>query len=63
MLIEETMNDINTTTSSLETDEDILTYTVSDEAIEAAAGADRGLFVNTTPWGRSNNGDWHPSCC
>jgi hypothetical protein len=33
------MDDLNTTTGTLEeADEDILTYTVSDEEIEAAAG-------------------------
>ncbi len=32
------MDDLNTTPGTLEADEDILTYTVSDEAIEAAAG-------------------------
>jgi hypothetical protein len=58
------MYDPNNTTGSLEADEDILSYTVSDEAIEAAAGIDRGgVFVNTTPWGATNNGDWHFLCC
>jgi hypothetical protein len=32
------MDDLNNTVGTLEADEDILTYTVSDEAIEAAAG-------------------------
>jgi hypothetical protein len=37
------MDDSNTTTTGiLEADEDILTYTVSDEATEAAAGIERG---------------------
>jgi hypothetical protein len=58
------MDDINTTNGTLGADEDILTYTISDEAIEAAAGNEGGgLFINTTPWGRTNNGDWHPLCC
>jgi hypothetical protein len=35
------MDDPNTTTGILEADEDILTYTVSDEAMEAAAGTER----------------------
>jgi hypothetical protein len=36
------MDDPNTTTTGiLEADEDIFIYTVSDEAIEAAAGNDR----------------------
>ena len=37
------MNDETTTLD--QTDEDILTYTVSDEAIEAAAGIERGAAV------------------
>jgi hypothetical protein len=38
------MDDPNTTNSSgtHEADEDILTYTVADEATEAAAGIERG---------------------
>ena len=36
------MDDHNITTGTLEADEDILTYTVSDEAIEAVAGIERG---------------------
>ncbi len=39
----------NTTTGTVEADEDILTYTVSDEAIEAAAGIGGGVFINTAP--------------
>jgi hypothetical protein len=40
------MDDPNTTTTgTLEADEDILTYTASDEAIEAAAGIDRGRLL------------------
>jgi hypothetical protein len=35
------MDDPNNTTGTLEADEDILTYTVSDEAMEAAAGIER----------------------
>jgi hypothetical protein len=58
------MDDPNNTTGTVETNEDILTYTVSDEAIEAAAGIEKGgVFINTTPWGPSNNKDWHPMCC
>jgi hypothetical protein len=37
-----------TTTGTLEANEDILTYTVSDEAIEAAAGIERGTVVTVT---------------
>jgi hypothetical protein len=37
------MNDTSTTTGTLDqTDEDILTYDLSDEALEAAAGTERG---------------------
>jgi hypothetical protein len=46
-----TAPDPNTTNASatlVEADEDILTYTVSDEAIEAAAGIERDLtFVGS----------------
>jgi hypothetical protein len=45
------MDDHNTTTGT-QTDEDILTYTVSDEAIEAAAGIERGArptVLNSAP--------------
>ena len=36
---------MNDTTSDLDqTDEEILTYTVSDEALEAAAGPERGAI-------------------
>jgi hypothetical protein len=55
------MDDINTTTGTLEADEDILSYAVSDEAIEAAAGIEGGVFINTLV--PTNNGDWHPMCC
>jgi hypothetical protein len=43
------------TTSLDQADEEILTYTLSDEALEAAAGTERGvptansLIVNTAP--------------
>jgi hypothetical protein len=58
------MDDFNTTTGTIEPDEDILTYTASDEAIEAAAGIEKGgVFIVTTPWGITNNGDWHLLCC
>jgi hypothetical protein len=43
------MDDSNTTTGTVEADEDILTYTVPDEAIEAAAGIGGGVFINTAP--------------
>jgi hypothetical protein len=32
----------NTAIDAIQIDEDILTYTVSDEALEVAAGSDRG---------------------
>ena len=53
------MDDYNNTTDPLgEADEDILTYTVSDERIEAAAGVERAqetytpmLFTLKCCWG------------
>jgi hypothetical protein len=42
------MGDSSTTTTDLDqTDEGILTYTVSDEALEAAAGTERGATVSS----------------
>jgi hypothetical protein len=42
------MNDSTTATGTLDqTDEDILSYTVSDEALEAAAGTERGVKFPT----------------
>jgi hypothetical protein len=38
------MDDPNNTTGPHEADEDILTYTVSDEAIEAAVGIEGGVM-------------------
>jgi hypothetical protein len=35
-------DDNNTAIDAIQTDEDILSYTVSDEALEAAAGTERG---------------------
>ena len=40
-----TLDDPNTTTGTLEADEAILTYTVSDEALEAAAGTLGGVLA------------------
>jgi len=52
---EQSMDNTSTTTGTLDqTDEDILTYTVSDEALEAAAGTERGA--------RSNYWDWLLTC-
>jgi hypothetical protein len=42
------MVDPNTTTGTLEAEEDILTSTVSDEALEAAAGTSPVLAQNNT---------------
>jgi hypothetical protein len=57
------MDEFSTTSDTLDqADEDILTYTASDEALEAAAGIENP-FINTTPWGWTNNGDWQPACC
>jgi hypothetical protein len=39
------IDDHNTTTGTLEADEDILTYTVSDEALEAAADTEGGYHL------------------
>jgi hypothetical protein len=44
------MDNTSTTTGTLDqADEEILTYTVSDEALEAAAGSVRGA-TNLTPY-------------
>jgi hypothetical protein len=40
------MDDPNTTTGTLEADEEILTPTMSDDALEAAAGSLRGITPN-----------------
>jgi hypothetical protein len=48
------MDDPNNAPGTLEADEDILTYTVSDEAIEAAAGFERGVAAATC---------WPPFSC
>jgi hypothetical protein len=45
------MNETNTAGDLDQTDEDTLTYTVSDEALEAAAGTERAI----------TNGSWN--CC
>jgi hypothetical protein len=44
------MDDPNNTTGILEADEDILTYTVSDEAIEAAAGIEMQTNTVSAYW-------------
>jgi hypothetical protein len=49
------MDNTSTSTGTLDqTDEDILTYTVSDEALEAAAGTERRLhpFTMSSPVNR-----------
>ena len=49
------MNDTNPITATLDqTDEDILGYTISDEALEAAAGTERErhLFTMSSPVNR-----------
>jgi hypothetical protein len=44
------MNDFSTVTDSLDqSDEEILTYMVTDEALEAAASTERGDFLNLFP--------------
>jgi hypothetical protein len=43
------MDEFSTTSDNLDqTDEDILTYTASDEALEAAAGTERGIVFRRT---------------
>jgi hypothetical protein len=45
------MNNSSTTTGTIDrTDEEILTYTVSDEALEAAAGTERGALPESRLW-------------
>jgi hypothetical protein len=42
------MGEISTTSATLDqTDEDVLSYTVSDEALEAAAGIEKQSGLNT----------------
>jgi hypothetical protein len=43
------LDDPNTTPATLEADEEILTYTIADEAIEAAAGIERGKAASYLP--------------
>jgi hypothetical protein len=43
---------------AIQTDEDILTYDLSDEALEAAADTDRGAFLSFTM-----NYHYGPPCC
>jgi hypothetical protein len=52
------MNDLN----NPQADEDILSFTVSDEAIEAAAGIESAA-PNTTPAGFSMYPDFPKQCC
>jgi hypothetical protein len=55
------MDDTNTTLD--QADEEILTYTVSDEALESAAGTDRELLTFITygdPWCRNT---YITRCC
>jgi hypothetical protein len=45
------MNDTSSTTATLDqADEEILTASVSDEALEAAAGTERGGFLSVAPY-------------
>ena len=55
------MDDPSTTTATLDqADEDILTYTVSDEVLEAAAGTvEGGVLLSTIPIYTSDN----QPCC
>ena len=45
----------NTAVDAIQIDEDILSYTVSDEALEAAAGAERAILIATTAAGPQAN--------
>jgi hypothetical protein len=49
----------NITDTLNQADEDILTYTVSDEALEASAGTVRGPLSNIYFWSRCGGG---PDC-
>jgi hypothetical protein len=52
------MNDSSNTTAALDqADEEILTYTVSDEALEAAAGTERGVRRSDAFT------EFHAGCC
>jgi hypothetical protein len=52
------MDNSSTTTATLEqTDEEIFTYTVSDEALEAAAGTERGAAADLPP-----TNEYNPFC-
>jgi hypothetical protein len=44
------MEDSNNTGTLDQIDEDILSYTVSDEALEAAAGTERGQMWTSPPY-------------
>ena len=58
------MDDTSTTTSALDqTDEDILTYDVSDEALEAAAGRERGVVLRAQAISQFGQTDNLFSCC
>ena len=47
------MDDTSTTTATLDqADEEILTYTVSDEALEAAAGTGGATRILPPSWGQ-----------
>jgi hypothetical protein len=55
------MNDSSNTAAGLDqADEDILTYTVSDEALEAATGIERGGVIYPT-W-TCSNALWPQQC-
>jgi hypothetical protein len=41
-------DDNNTAIDAIQIDEEILSYTVSDEALEAAAGTERGIVFRRT---------------
>ena len=56
------MDDSSTTSDNFDqADEDILTDTVSDDALEAAAGMERAAATGLPGWAQCNSGIW-PSC-
>jgi hypothetical protein len=56
-------DDGNTAIDDTQTDEDILSYTVSDEALEAAAGTERGAGYKTRSSATSSETDAGPDLC
>jgi hypothetical protein len=56
------MNDTSAHIATLDqADEEILTYAVSDDALEAAAGMEMVAATGLPGWAQCNSGIW-PSC-